>query len=108
MSRLKRFSTCFPQVGSAFSAHLAVSSLPHHHSFRYARLKVSCVPLSANTFLLAPPYLSRRDALSAFIATIDQNPHGQRAYEFPARIHAVPVASVLSGRAESHQCWYGG
>ena len=53
------FSTGF---GSTFSTHLAISctfsSLPHS----YARLKVLCVALTANTFLFAAAYLSGRDA----------------------------------------------
>src|SRR5882762_857487 len=57
-----KFSSCFPQVsGVVFPLTLQSPARPPQYSCSYARLKVLCVALSANTFLFAAAYLSRRD-----------------------------------------------
>jgi len=53
------FSTGFE---SSFPQTLQPPVHPQHFSSSYARLKVLCVAFSANTFLLAAAYVSRRDA----------------------------------------------
>jgi len=53
------FSTDFE---SSFPQTLQPPVHPQYFSSSYARLKVLCVVFSANTFLLAAAYVSRRDA----------------------------------------------
>ena len=53
------FSTGF---GSTFSPTLQSRHVLIATPTDMQGLEVLCVPLSANTFLLAPPYVSRRDA----------------------------------------------
>jgi hypothetical protein len=62
-----QFNRKFPLVfhrfgGVPFPLTLQAPARLHHCSSSNARLKVLCAALSANTFLFAAPYLSRRDA----------------------------------------------
>jgi hypothetical protein len=62
MSHLKKFSTCFPQVsGVVFHTPCNFLYVPVTTFTAMQGFKVLCATLFANTFLLAAPYLSRRD-----------------------------------------------